>query len=52
MGRTRFGWVYPFGILKTGAGINKEDAITPTIIEKNGIKFEEITVINTYRINP
>jgi len=27
------------GILKTGAGINKEDASTPTIIEKNGTKF-------------
>ncbi|MFA6515212.1 MAG: CapA family protein [Candidatus Paceibacterota bacterium] len=27
------------GILKTGAGQNKEDAISPTIIEKNGIKF-------------
>ena len=26
-------------ILKTGAGINKIDAETPTIIEKNGIKF-------------
>lgn len=26
-------------ILKTGAGINKEDATTPTIIEKNGTKF-------------
>lgn len=27
------------GILKTGAGINKEDASNPTIIEKNNIKF-------------
>jgi poly-gamma-glutamate synthesis protein (capsule biosynthesis protein) len=27
------------GISKTGAGINKIDTITPTIIEKNGIKF-------------
>jgi LAS superfamily LD-carboxypeptidase LdcB/poly-gamma-glutamate capsule biosynthesis protein CapA/YwtB (metallophosphatase superfamily) len=27
------------GILKTGAGINKIDATSPTIIEKNGIKF-------------
>lgn len=27
------------GILKTGAGINKEDAENPTIIEKNGIRF-------------
>lgn len=26
-------------ILKTGAGMNKEEAETPTIIEKNGIKF-------------
>lgn len=27
------------GILKTGAGINKIDAETPAIIEKNGVKF-------------
>ena len=27
------------GILKTGAGINKEDVTSPTIIEKNGTKF-------------
>ncbi len=27
------------GILKTGAGINKKEVETPTIIEKNGIKF-------------
>ncbi len=27
------------GILKTGAGINKEGVTTPTIIEKNGTKF-------------
>jgi len=27
------------GILKTGAGENKEDAINPIIIEKNGTKF-------------
>lgn len=27
------------GILKTGAGINKQDAETPTMIEKNGVKF-------------
>ncbi|MFA5773633.1 MAG: CapA family protein [Candidatus Paceibacterota bacterium] len=27
------------GILKTGAGVNKEDATNPTIIEKNGTKF-------------
>ena len=27
------------GILKTGAGINKEDATNPIIIEKNGTKF-------------
>lgn len=27
------------GILKTGAGENKEDATNPTIIEKNGIRF-------------
>jgi poly-gamma-glutamate synthesis protein (capsule biosynthesis protein) len=27
------------GILKSGAGLNKEDATNPTIIEKNGIKF-------------
>jgi poly-gamma-glutamate synthesis protein (capsule biosynthesis protein) len=27
------------GILKTGAGINKADATSPTIIEKNGVKF-------------
>lgn len=27
------------GILKTGAGVNKENAINPTIIEKNGTKF-------------
>lgn len=27
------------GILKTGAGINKIDASSPTIIEKNGVKF-------------
>lgn len=27
------------GILKTGAGLNKIDASSPTIIEKNGIKF-------------
>src|SRR3989344_2817624 len=27
------------GILKTGTGLNKEDASNPTIIEKNGIKF-------------
>lgn len=26
-------------ILKTGAGINKDEATSPTIIEKNGIKF-------------
>lgn len=26
-------------ILKTGAGLNKEEAVNPTIIEKNGIKF-------------
>lgn len=26
-------------ILKTGAGLNKKEAETPTIIEKNGIKF-------------
>lgn len=28
-----------FGIEKTGAGITKSDAQTPTIIEKNGVKF-------------
>lgn len=27
------------GILKTGAGLNKEEASSPTIIEKNGTKF-------------
>jgi len=27
------------GILKTGAGLNKEEAASPTIIEKNQIKF-------------
>lgn len=27
------------GILKVGAGINEEDVVSPTIIEKNGIKF-------------
>ena len=27
------------GILKTGAGVNKENAVNPTIIEKNGTKF-------------
>ncbi|MCX6753869.1 MAG: CapA family protein [Candidatus Nomurabacteria bacterium] len=27
------------GILKTGAGINKEDAEKPVIIDKNGVKF-------------
>ncbi|ETB63601.1 TPA: hypothetical protein DIC38_02735 [Candidatus Nomurabacteria bacterium] len=27
------------GIKKTGAGINKEDAISPTILNKNGINF-------------
>lgn len=27
------------GILKVGAGQNKEEATTPTIIEKNGVKF-------------
>jgi len=27
------------GILKTGAGLNKEEVTNPTIIEKNGIKF-------------
>lgn len=27
------------GILKTGAGNNKEEVINPTIIEKNGIRF-------------
>jgi len=27
------------GILKTGAGVNKEDAENPIVIEKNGIKF-------------
>lgn len=27
------------GILKTGAGINKQDAESPIIIEKNGVKF-------------
>lgn len=26
-------------IKKTGAGLNKKEAVTPTIIEKNGIKF-------------
>ncbi len=32
------------GILKTGAGMNKKEVETPTIIEKNGIKFGYIGV--------
>lgn len=27
------------GILKTGAGTNREEAVNPTIIEKNGVRF-------------